>query len=363
MRTELKQFGLAGRVERVEMTMTEVSTRSYKRVNDGRNLPENSGNPSQTSPSTPLLCEALRFDSDGRLLEDIDFERLIEQEPYRYVYRYNQRGMLSERIGYKQDGSVEEKDEYIYSPEGKKVEERSYSSQGRLVSRTTFRDDENIASVEFYDEDGKVKPKQTHRYEYTRKDNILEQTYYPPQPSGGLVVGFSASADKQTPSTRSTSAAFRTLFVYDNAGRLREESHFLPGGSLLEKKIFDEHEVLRKKEWMVEGLTATISIFDEQGKEIESHTTAEKAFGGPRAVDHRTFFSYDAHGNVVSMVTKGPDGSLIYETTNEFEYDGEGNWVKKKETVLNNTWQSEPFPAASETTREYRRVVNYFPEE
>ena len=361
MRIELKQFGLAGRVESVEVTMTRMSTRSYRLVNDGRQVPEDFGNPSKPSPGAPLLCEALKFDPDGRLLEDIDIERpLIEQEPYRYVYRYNQRGMLNERIGYQEDGSIEEKHEYIYSQEGKKIEQRSYSGVGRLLSRTTFGDDGNIASIESYDEDGKVMPKQTHRYDYKKKGNILEQTYYPPEPPAGVGIRlYLPSADNQTPSTTSAPTAFRTFFVYDNAGRLREESRFLPGGSLHEKKVFDEHEILRKKELLVGDMTSTISIFDEQGKQIESHTTAKKGFLSPRAVDDRTVFSYDAHGAMTAMVTRGPDGSLVRETTNEFEYDSQGNWVKKKETVLTNTWRSEP-PVAFETVREYRRVINYF---
>jgi len=272
--------------------------------------------------------------------------------------------MLNEGIGYKQDDSIEEKHEYIYSQESRKTEELSYSNLGQLVSRTTFREDGNIASVEYYDENGKIKPKQTHRYEYTKKDNVLEQTYYPPEPaSGGGMIVLSASADSQKSSTASVSAAFRTLFVYDKAGHLREKSRFLPNGSLLEKEVFDEHEVLRRSEWRLEDVTATISIFDEQGKEIESHTTAKKGLDSPRVVDDRTLFSYDAHGNVTSMVTRGSDGSLIQEVTNEFEYDGKGNWVKKTETVLNNRWQSEPVPTAFETIREYRRVINYFPEE
>ena len=362
MRIELKQFGLAGRVESVEMTMADMSTRSYRLVRGGKQLLEDFGNPSKALPGTPLLCEALKFDSDGRLLEDVDIERpLIDQEPYRYVYRYNQQGLLSERIGYREDGSIEEKHEYTYSQIGRKIEQRSYSGLGRLVSRSRFGDDENIASIEFYDEDGNVRPKQTHRYEYARKGNILEQTYYPPEPPAGVGVRvYLTSTDNQTPPSRSAPIGFRTLFVYDNAGRLREETRFLPDGSLHEKKVFDEHEILRKKEWRVGDMTETVSIFDEQGKEIDSHTTAKKGFGSPRAVDDRTVFSYDAYGNVTTMVTRGRDGSLVGQTTNQFEYDSRGNWVKKKETVLNNTWQSEPFPAAFETIREYRRIINYF---
>jgi hypothetical protein len=62
------------------------------------------------------------------------------------------------------------------------------------------------------------------------------------------------------------------------------------------------------------------------------------------------------------MVTSGPDGSLIAETTSVFNYDNHGNWVTKTETVLNNTWKTEPFPAAFETIRQFHRAISYFPD-
>ena len=39
-----------------------------------------------------------------------------------------------------------------------------------------------------------------------------------------------------------------------------------------------------------------------------------------------------------------------------------GKWIEKTQVELNNTWQPEPFPAAFETIREFRRIISYFPE-
>ena len=107
--------------------------------------------------------------------------------------------------------------------------------------------------------------------------------------------------------------------------------------------------------------TVTTTLFDEQGREVKVHTIAKKGFLSQRAVDDRTLFFYDEYGNLTSMVTSGPDGSLVGKTTNEFVYDGHGNWIEKTEVVLNNTWKTEPFPAAFETIRRFRRVISYFP--
>ncbi|HMH79204.1 MAG TPA: hypothetical protein VK514_03220, partial [Candidatus Acidoferrum sp.] len=79
-------------------------------------------------------------------------------------------------------------------------------------------------------------------------------------------------------------------------------------------------------------------------------------------VDHHTVCTYDEHGNQTKILTSGPDESLIQETTNVFEYDNHGNWISKTETVLNNIWQEQPFPAAFETIRQFHRAISYFPD-
>src|SRR5262249_41270751 len=108
--------------------------------------------------------------------------------------------------------------------------------------------------------------------------------------------------------------------------------------------------------------TVTTTICDDQGREVEIHTIAKKDFLSPRAVDDRTLFSYDEHGNLTDMTTTGPDGSLIRRTTNAFVSDSHGNWIEKTEVELNNTWKTEPIPAAFETIRRFRRTISYFQE-
>jgi hypothetical protein len=370
MRIQLKEYALHGPVQSVETVLVDTSTKSYKFLLSGREVLHDFGNPSASSPDGPLLWEVLKFDTNGRLIEDIDVERpLIEQQSYRYVYTYDFTGRLIEKAGYGEDSESEGKNVYRYDSQGKKVEQVFYPVVGRIQARYEFDEHENIISIERYREDGSV-AKEAHRYEYTEVGNTLEQLYYPPQIERGHGYGYVGYAalvgsparlgDAEEPSLVPTPPRYRTVYVHDDRGRIREENSYDVDGSVIEKKSFDELGVLRKRDWHI-GLSSTMSVYDDFGRVVEVRTLARKGFGSPRAVDDRSAFTYDGHGNLTEMVATGADGSLVARTTNLFEYDSHGNWIKKTETVLNNTWQTEPFPAAFETIREFRRTISYFP--
>src|SRR5262249_45664057 len=138
------------------------------------------------------------------------------------------------------------------------------------------------------------------------------------------------------------------------------ESDYDVHGALTERKIFDESGTLRRKEYLGSG--SQTYLYDNAGRLIEIHAVVPKGTSSSRAVDDRSLLSYDAHGSLTEIVTNGPDGSLIRQTKNVFVYDDHGNWIRKTETELNNVWQMEPFPAAFETIREFRRAMSYFPE-
>jgi len=363
MRTHLKQYYLAGNVRSVDTTVVDMSTKSYKLHPSGREELENFGNPSQGSPGSPLLVDALKFDSTGKLLEDIDFERSIEQESYRYVYTYNHQGLLVERVGYRENGSPDERTVYSYGPGGRKTEELIYSGTGRVQARLEFDEHENVVSVESYKEDGSVREKVNHRFEYSTEGNTLEQIYYPPerQSGSGMAIPQGQSTAQQRPMV-AIPLRYRTVVVRDDAGRVREERRYDVDGSLHEKKVFDQNGILRNSEWRLGEMAVTTTSYDDQGREVEDHTTAKEGLPLSKAIDTHTLFSYDEHGNLTDQITNGADGSLIARTTNVFVYDSHGNWVNKTETVLNNTWKTEPFPAAFETVRQFHRIITYFPE-
>ena len=132
-----------------------------------------------------MLCEFLKFDTTGKLVEDVDLERpLTEQDSYRYAYTYDAAGRLIEKAGYGEDGSSHGKAVYSYGSQGRKTEQVSYSAVGRIRSRYEFDEHENITSIAWYSEDGNIRAKEIHRHEYTETGNVLEQIYYPAQVGG-----------------------------------------------------------------------------------------------------------------------------------------------------------------------------------
>jgi antitoxin component YwqK of YwqJK toxin-antitoxin module len=363
MRNQRADYGLIGSVQLVKTTLSEVSTKSYKLHPSGREVWEDFGNPSAGSPGDPSLWNVLKFDVNGRLIESIDVERsLIEQKPYRYVYAYDATGRLAKKISYREDGSSDLNITYRYASTDKKIEALFCSEDGRVQSRAKFDERENMIVREFYSEDGSLMDEEHHRYEYSTKGEVLEQMYYPPSrrvAGGGFfspVLGFTA----EKPTVIPAPLGWRTVYVHDNSGRVREEHRYDVDGSPFETKIFDENGVVRKKEWRLGSSTSTTTLLDEAGRELQIHTLAKKGAGSPRDFDDLTIFSYDGQGNMAEMVTKGPDGAMVHRISNVYRYDDLGNWIEKTETELDNTWKTEPFPAAFETVRIFHRNFSYF---
>lgn len=363
MRNRRKHYGLIGDVQLVETTLLDMSTKSYKLYPNSRELWNDFGNPSVGSPENPLLWEILKFDVAGRLVEDVEIDRpLIEQESYRYKYEYDAAGQLTRKTGYRESGIPDENIIYRYGPTGKKVEQLLCSVDGRVGIRYSFDERENMTVQEIYNEDGSLRDKISHRYEYSEKGEALEQMYYPPSRFfGDGYISFIPPIHLDSGShTVATPLGQRTLYVHNNSGRVREEHRYDIDGSLLETKLFDDAGVVRRRETRLGELGSTTYLFDEMGRQVEIHTFAKKGILGPRDVDDRTVFCYDEHGNMTEMITKGPDGAVVQRISNLYAYDSVGNWTEKTETDLSNTWQIEPFPAAFETISVFHRNVSYF---
>jgi antitoxin component YwqK of YwqJK toxin-antitoxin module len=357
MRTKTREFGLAGAVESIKTTVVDISKKSYKILPDGARDTENCVTSSGVQAES-RLWQSLKFDVQGRLVEDVDLERPYDEDnSYRFVRVYDPQGLLIERAGYREDGSPQQKHVYKYSPERKKIEELHFYGDGGLKSRTQLDEHNNPTAIEWYAEDGTIQNKESPRYEYVSKANTLEQLYYPPQRpnEGGLVLEGASGSIAEVPVNEAGPVAFRTLFVHDDTGQRREELRYLPGGLLFEKRIFDHNGILRSHEFRISEICATTTVFDDLGRVTESHTVAKNA-GTTTPTDFRTFYAYEEHGNLSEVIVKGADGALIARTTNVFEYDDNGNWIAKTE----NNSQIVLAPAVSETVLRFHRTISYF---
>jgi hypothetical protein len=153
---------------------------------------------------------------------------------------------------------------------------------------------------------------------------------------------------------------YRSVFIRDDGGRLREQVHYWPDGSLKEKKVFDERGVLREEQFSFGRGDCRISRFDSYGRVLQMSAVSPAGFLSSRGTDDVTTFAYDMHGNSIEMDTTASNGTLRRRTTNSYRYDEKGNWTERMEVDLNQAWQMEPFPASFETICRFTRKLDYF---
>jgi len=328
---------LKSKVRLVETYRAAMSTKSYRLLAGGnRELLQDF----DSIPETPSLFSLLRFDERGRVIEEVDVDGpLIEQEPYKKLYTYNDFGHMVVAVDYDENNRVVNTWRYAYSADGKKISEEGWSSTGRLVSREEFDEHENRVRLTWFREDGKPEREQHWRYQYSREGNVTEQLMFPPD---------------------EPHASYRSVFSRDDEGRLREQVHYWPDGSLKEKKVFDEGGVLREERFSFRPGNLSISTFDSNGRYLQISNVSPAGFLSSRGTDNVTTFEYDLHGNEIAINTTASDGTLQSRVINSYRYDERGNWIEQTVVDLHPTWQTEPFPASFETIWRFTRKLDYF---
>lgn len=335
------ELDLNGKVRSVETYRAHISTKSYRLLAGGsRELLQDFGEHTSTTGSSPSLVSLERFDEQGRLIEDLDVDRpLIDQDPYRRLYTYDGFGRLAEIVDYDENNRVENTWRYSYTVDGKKISEEGWSAAGLLWVREEFDDYENRVRLTYFREDGTPEREQIWSYQYSREGNATEQLLVPPD------------------EPRTT---YRSVFIRDEDGRLREQVHYWPDGSLKEKKSFDESGVVRERHFSFGSGDFAVERFDSHGRYLQTSQFTPVGFLSPRGTDNVTTFEYDLHGNLFEMNTEAADGTLQHKTTNSYRYDDQGNWIERTEVDLNQTWQTRPFPASFESICRFTRKLDYF---
>lgn len=328
---------LKGKVRSVETYRAGISTKSYKLLPGGdRELLQDF----DSNPDTPSLFSFVRLDERGRVIEELDVDGpLIDQEAYKKLYTYDDFGRLVMVVDYDENNHVENTWRYAYGADGKKISEEMWSSAGRLSAREEFDEHENRVRLTWFREDGTPEREQNWRYQYSSKGNVTEQLLVPPD-------------EPQT--------TYRSVFIRDHDGRLRELAHYWPDGSLKEKKVFDESGVRREEQFSFGKGDLRISRFDSSGRELQASTFSPAGFLSSKGTDSVTTFKYDLHGNEIEVTTTASDGTLQGRATNSYRYDEKGNWIEQTVVDLNQTWQTKPFPASFETIWQFIRKLDYF---
>lgn len=333
------ELNLKSNVRSVETYRALMSMKSYRLLPGGNRELLEDFDPTPSAGSLPRLFSLVRLDERGRVIEDVDVDRpLIDQEAYRRLYRYDGFGRLAEIVDYDENNRVENTWRYAYSADGKKVSEEGWSSTGRLWLRSEFDEHENLVRSTGFGADGTPEREQIWRYQYSREGNATEQLLLRPD-------------EPQT--------TYRSVFIRDDDGRLREQVQYWPDGSLNEKKVFDERGVLREEHHSFGAGDLRISRFDSYGRVLKISAVSPAGFLSSRGTDNVTIFQYDEHGNEIEQNTTASNGTLERKVTNAYRYDEKRNWIERTVVELNQTWQTKPFPASFETIWRFTRKVDY----
>lgn len=164
------------------------------------------------------------------------------------------------------------------------------------------------------------------------------------------------------------SEEYRVLFEYNDTGLKMKETSMIgdtatsvttyayEGSDLVSEKYYEGSELISDIAYEYDGsgkLTKLVRrdmLEDSETSETctygETGLLASREVSSGEGIESRTEYSYDEHGNEISVSIYGPDGSAISITKNEYEYDEPGNIVKctrtqgdgEQSTVIEYSW-------------------------
>lgn len=224
--------------------------------------------------------EQQNFSKNGFRTEELSFG------PNDFVARrtiYNEKGERKESYDYAEDRSIEEKTEFVYNDDGLIVKENCFNSEGKIIRAVILKYNEAGEEVErsTYDENGNLDRKEVTNYNENGK--IAEKKTY--KSDGSLESRFTCDYNQK---------GDMTFKYYNEDGELTLENNY---------------------------------IYDENGNTVQENSASTGAYLNYTS---KQLISYDDFGEVIKR-TSYVNGDLKSETTYEFEFDQNKNWVKKTE--------------------------------
>lgn len=176
-----------------------------------------------------LLEKKIIFKYDGKHnkieVNSYNFEsKLI----FKWIYEYNDKGFLTNRICFKPDGSQYWKQSFNYDAMGNLIEEIWYTPEGVQNWKLTYGYDNQGNKIEEinYDEKGSLYEKQT--YSYDEKGNKIEANNY----------------------DSDLSLSWKQTFLYDDKRNIVEKNWYNFEGSVFNIKTTFEYEYDEKGNWI-----------------------------------------------------------------------------------------------------------------
>ncbi len=246
------------------------------------------------------------YDREGRLIEETSSERALLQDPYRYVFKYDDEGNISLREEFSYAGPLQMKTLFSQDESGLLVE-MTYNSDNEIsLQRISDKDSNVLEYKHYYDEEVVSR----YTYEYRRWDNKVEEISY----------------EYDNSLKKDGEVRYRNVRTYNKEGKEVENISYRPDGSLWAK-------------WT--------TTFDQTG-----HTLVEFHYDEDSSIKKCTTRKFDERGNIYEEACYEADGSLNYRLEFHYEYDSKGNWIKQTINQWVTRWGKLFYEPVSVTHRE-----------
>ena len=172
------------------------------------------------------------YDLEGKLIEEISPYRLMMEDSYKDIYKYDTEGKLVSRDEYREDGSLMGKTTFEQDYKGNLIERTYYfDNHGTLkIGFHTICDSENNhIETSHYDENGDVDPRHIYKASSKPVRKVEENTVF--NDEGHIVEALHYDDEGN--------AQYRTVTTYDTKENEKEFSEFELNGTLRRKYKYD----------------------------------------------------------------------------------------------------------------------------
>jgi len=124
------------------------------------------------------LVSAIKTDTKGNKIEQEDVRPMGNVVfNYKYYYKYNAKGQLTERIAYRGNGTFLFKYVFNYDDNGNRIEWIQKGSDTSVVGKVIYKYNEknNLTEQTEYNGNGSVKANYTYSYEFDKKNNWIRR--------------------------------------------------------------------------------------------------------------------------------------------------------------------------------------------
>lgn len=229
---------------------------------------------------------------------------LSKADPRNLAYQFNEQGNISEKISYTSDDEISRRWTYTYDgKKGQVIEKVHESTDGDPLFKRVDSYDKNGNKTEHlsYAQGEKEPYKETFKYD--RNGNIIEKTEYV------------------------NNGPLQTLYSYDDQGRLIEKSQRMADNPMMTEIFqYDEAGNLASSR-QEEGRTVHAQYVFEKKYKDEKETERMVYKDGER--QSRFVYRYNDQGHRTEYQEYDTDNRLVSAEKTDYEYDRNGNWVKK----------------------------------